>query len=154
MVEDEVLPWGATGWVNNGPLEIALWYSQWIVLGENLQENPTLNGKNHGFRLKSSIVKWICIVFNIIGYNEISNFNRNYGDISDICYVISPIKKTQNSPSCVHPIPSRRPPCLRGTPGASPLWPTAPCGPVSGATHGRCARSSPWDAAGDDPVAG
>ena len=69
-----------------------------------------------------------------------------------LCYI--PNKKTQNSPSCVHPIPSRRPPCLRGTPGASPLWPTAPCGPVSGATHGRCARSSPWDAAGDDPVAG
>ena len=76
-----------------------------------------------------------------------------------LCYIPNNNKKTEFTKLCTshRPIPSpppRRPPCLRGTPGASPLWPTALCGPVSGTTHGRCARSSPWDAAGEDPVAG
>jgi hypothetical protein len=26
-----------------------IWYIHWIGLGENLQETPIFNGKNHGF---------------------------------------------------------------------------------------------------------
>jgi hypothetical protein len=32
-----------TGWLHHSAV------IQWIGLGENLQENPTFNGKNHGF---------------------------------------------------------------------------------------------------------
>ena len=32
-----------------GIQEYSIPYSQWIGLGEKLQENPIFNGKNHGF---------------------------------------------------------------------------------------------------------